>query len=614
MRGARAATGRPAVWWLDMMGRLKPGWTLQQAQAHLAGLSRGIFEATAPPPPAYTAEMANHYRGFTFTAADASRGVSNLRTQYSTHLWLLLGATGLVLLITCANLASLMVARATARQREIAVRLAIGASRQRVVRQMLAESVLIAGAAGLLGVVLANWLSRTLVSLLGTAGSIVLDLTPDWRMVAFMMLVAAVACALFGVGPALRATNNDPARALQGAGRSNTDGRETLGFRRGLVIVQVALSMVLLVSALLFTRSLQNLTSVDLGFRPDVLAAGVDLGRSSIPADRREQAAADILGAIRSVPGIVMASEAFIVPLSGPEWDAPITIRGAAQNGTVYFNSVGTDYFRTLEMPVLGGRAFDARDRQDSPRVAVVSETFVKRFFAGTDPLGQTFHVGPPGGAPQPPIEIVGVVRDARYGDVREDPLPVAHFPIVQEPNVPTLLGVVLRSDLPYGSVTPALTRAITAAAPGAGVSYTPMAQYIEEQLRTDRLMTTLAGLFGMLALIISVVGLYGVMSYMVTRRRVEIGIRMALGAEPGTIVGMMLAESGVLLAVGGAAGIVLAVVACRYAAQLLYGVSAADPASFALAMGALATVGLLASWIPARRAARVAPTAALRD
>ena len=613
LRGQRAASTRPHGWWLDVMGRLKPGTSLEQAQAHLGTLSRSIFEASVPP--GYTPEQAQDFRQFTLTAAAASNGVSVLRTQYATHLWLLLGATGLVLLIACANLASLMVARASARQREIAVRLAIGASRSRVVRQLLAESVLIAAVASVAGLLLANWLSRTLVSLLAGEGtSIALNLEPDWRVVVFLLVVAAVACVLFGVGPALRATRSDPGAQLQGGGRSSTEGRDALGFRRGLVVVQVALSMVLVVAALLFTRSLGNLTSVELGFSPDLIAVNVDLGRSTLPPEARRQAITDLVQRVRNVPGVQNASEVFIVPLSGPEWNGRIQVDGVAQAPTVYFNAVGDEYFRTTGTSVMIGRSFGPGDRAEGPRVAIVSETFARQIFGTREALGRRFAMEVPPGQTAPAFEVVGVAADTKYDDVREEPRAIAYLSMSQEEQASPLVSLVVRTDLPLGSIAQALTHEVTAIAPGAAVSYDPVREYLAALLRTDRLMTTLAGLFGGLALVIAVVGLYGVMSYMVTRRRVEIGIRMALGAQPGRIIRMMLLESGVLVGLGGLTGIVLAGIGTRYAAQLLYGVDPLDAVSFGIAAAALASVGFIASWLPARRASLVAPTVVLRD
>ena len=605
--------GRQDVWWLDIVGRLKPGWTVERANAHLEALSPAFFKATVPP--TYNADAAKGYLTNTFTETAAGTGVSTLRTRYANPLWVLLGATGLVLLITCANLANLMLARASARDREIAVRLAIGASRGRIVRQLLAESLLIAafGAAG--GIVLAQWLSRSLISYLGTRGTaIFVDLTPDWRLFGFIALVAAGACLLFGLSPAIKATRTDPAKTMQAGGRSSTDAHEAMTLRRGLVIVQVALSMVLVVGAVLFGRTLRNLTSIDVGFRTEgVISANIDLRRVNMKPEALAQASQRVVEGIRAVPGVQHASELFLVPLSGPVWNGRIVVGGAPQNDMVNFNQIGADYFRTLEIPLLEGRAFGAEDRPGTPGRAVVNEACARRFFAGRSPVGQSFQMEAQPGSPQPTYQIIGLVQNTKFADLREQFGPLAHLSWTQEIQPPPFFSVLLRSDLPLASLRAPLTQAVLEGAPGASVAYDTVSGYVRDAVVTERVMAALSGFFGVLAMLIASVGLYGVMSYMVTRRSVEIGIRMALGADPASVVRMVLKESGVLLMAGVVMGLGLAAVASRYAATMLFGLNPWDPVSFAVAGGTLAVVSVLAAWIPAHRASRLAPTMALR-
>ncbi|PYR18895.1 MAG: hypothetical protein DMF98_25230, partial [Acidobacteria bacterium] len=606
-RGQQAGTGQRAVWWLDIMGRLKPDWTVERAQAHLAAVSPAVFQATVSP--SYKAEWTKNYTSFTLTARRAPNGVSNLRTAYATQLWALLGVTGLVLLLTCANLANLMLARSSARGHEIAVRLAIGASRGRIVRQMLSESALLAGFGGLGGLLLARWLSQMLVRFLNAGTTrIVMDLAPDWRVFLFIAVSAVLTCVLFGLSPALQATRRDLAITTQPGSRSSVDGQEAVTLRRELVVVQVALSMVLVIGALLFGRTLRNLASVELGFNPNIVVASVDLRRTAVQPGARRQAFADIVTRLQTVPGVRHAAETAIVPLSGADWNGQIGKGGVVQDGDVHFNAVDGNYFRVMETPLLAGRTFDNRDLPEAPRTAIVD---VPR-------------------TPKPTYHIVGLVRDAKFLRVREERtlaavrfsanessamfLPIAYLAVAQElPALPDI-RIVVRSDLPPAAVTPALTRAITEVAPGAAVSYDAVARYIDTLLVPERLMAWLSGFFGVLAMLIGAIGLYGVMSYIVTRRRIEIGVRMALGADPGAVIRMVLAESGTLLAIGIAIGVVLAVVASRYAASLLYGLTPFDPTSFALGIIALGCVGLAAAWLPARRASRLAPTVALRE
>jgi putative ABC transport system permease protein len=613
-RGQFAGIGQPAVWWLDVIGRLKPDWTIDRAAAHLATLSPDIFKSTVSP--RYNPEMAKDYLAFNFTAQSAETGVSNLRTRYATPIWVLLGATGLVLLITCANLANLMLARATTRDREIAVRLAIGASRGRVVRQLLAESLLIAAFGAAAGLVLARWLSQALVMFMSTEGNrLFVDLTPDWRMFAFVSALAVLACLLFGLSPALKATRTDPAKTMQAGGRSSTEGHEAFGLRRGLVVLQIAMSIMLIVGALLFGRSLRNLANVDLGFRPDgIVSVAIDLRRTTVPEAARLQTFEQIAARIRAVPGVRNASEVFVTPLSGGEWNQPILIGGVLQEEFAYFNQVGSEYFRTIETPLLIGRTFDARDRVDAPLTAIVNETFARRYFPNGSPVGQIFQMEGPPGRPQPPYHVVGLAKDSKYSDLRQEFLPIAYLPLSQEAQPAPFVEIVVRSETPVAALTPALTRAIVETVPGASMSYRTISDFMSELMVTERLMATLSGFFGVLAMLIATIGLYGVVSYMVTRRRGEIGIRLALGADPRAVVRMVLAESGWLLAIGLTIGVALSVVAARYAVDLLYGIEPADPTSFAIAIAVLGCVTLLAAWIPARRASRTAPTVALRE
>ena len=612
-RGEASGIGRRDYWFLDMMGRLAPGVTLEQAQAQLAAISPALFQNTLPE--RYNPETASNYLAFKLTAAPAGTGVSGLRSAYATQLWVLLGATGLVLLITCANLANLMLARATAREREIAVRLAIGASRRRLVRQMLSESLLIAVLGAIGGAMLSGWFSQSLVSFISTENSrLFLDLAPDWRVFAFITGVAVVACLLFGLSPALRATHADPGKAMQAGGRSSTDSHERFALRRALVVVQVALSMVLIVGALLFARSLRNLTTMDPGFRTDgVLAVSVDLRRATVPPEARKVTYEQLMDRISAVPGIMHAAQSFIVPMSGSGWNQNIVVDGQPQEGNVDFNRIGPEYFKALGTTLIAGRAFGQEDREGSEPTAIVNETFAQRYFGGGNPVGRTFQLVGNQGEAAPLFRVVGLVRDTKYSDLRADFSPIGYFPAAHEPSAGPYLDLVVRTDMPLASLTPTLTRTIRELAPGATVSYSSMRTYVDNSLITERLMASLSLSLGGLAMLIATLGLYGVMSYMVSRRRVEIGIRMALGAEPRTVVRMVLGESGMLLGLGVVAGIGLAIGASRYAASLLYGLEPWDPISIGLAIVSLGLVSLIAAWIPARRASRLAPTLALR-
>ena len=614
LRGREEGTGKRDVWWLDVMGRLKPEWTIARAGSHLAALSPSVFQSTLPP--AYTFAWQRDYAAFTLTAMDGSGGVSLLPSVAISVLWMLLGATGLVLLLTCANLASLMLARATARGPEIAVRVAIGATRGRLIAQLLTESALIAGLGAMAGFLVARWISGALLAFLNSGSlpvRIVVNLTPDWRVFAVTTFVAVLACLLFGLSPAVRATRRNPAAAMQPKGRSSSEGHEAITLRRGLVVVQLALSIILIVGALLSVRTLGKLNDVDLGFDPAVLVAAINLGRTSVQPAARLQAFEDIVARLHAVPRVRYAAETVIVPLSGADWNGQIVARGEVQNGEVHFNAVGVEYFRVMQIPVVSGRTFERQDRLDALRVAVVNEAFARRYVSSGDPLGQTFQMdGPLARA----YHIVGVVGNTKILQVGEGAfLPIAYLSSAQEMvPTPSTLRVVVRTDAAPPSITPALTGAITDAVPGAAVSYDAVARYLDTLLLPQRLVAWLSGFFGVLALLIASIGLYGMMSYLVTSRRSEIGIRMALGAEPGRILRLVLRESGTLVACGLGSGIVLAAVVSRLAASLLYGLTPLDPVSFALGTGVLAGVALFATWFPAYSASKVAPMVALRE
>ena len=614
IRGAHSGIGKADIWFLDIMGRLKPGWTAERAQAQLVAISPAIFRATVPA--RYNVETAKTYTSFTFTATSAPTGVSGLRTAYQRQLWILLGATGLVLLITCANLANLMLARATAREREIAVRLAIGASRRRIIRQMFSESLLLGGFGALGGALLAQWLSQALVTFLSTdSRRLFVDLNPDWRVFLFIAGIAVTACLLFGLTPALKATGTNPGKTMQAGGRSSSDTHERFALRRALVVVQVALSLVLVVGALLFGRSLRNLTTLDPGFRQDgILAVNVDVRRAGVQQEAWAQRFAEVVERVRAVPGVLSAAEAAIVPMSGSGWNNMIVIGGAKKEGIVNFNRVGVDYFRTMETPVLSGRIFGPEDRRGATETAIVNESFANRYFAGRNPIGESFQIEATPGQPQPLYQIVGLVKDTKYTDLREDFAPIAYLAAAQESEYGPFLDLVLRSDIPPASLQPALTRAVLEVVPNSTVAYETVRTYVRDSLVTERLMAALSGFFGILAMLIATIGLYGVMSYMVSRRKVEIGIRMALGADPRKVVRMVIGESGVLLLLGVLIGSGLAVLSSRWATSLLFNLRPWDPASLAAAVAVLVGVSLLAAWIPARRASRLTPTIALRE
>ena len=613
-RGSQTGFDKPDTWFLAALGRLKPGVELRKAESHLRTISAPIFESTLPT--RYTPADAKSYLAFTLIAIPAGTGVSSLRNMYATPLWVLFGATALVLLVACANLANLMLARATAREREIAVRLAIGASRPRIVRQMLSESLLIAALGTASGLLVASWLSRALVAFLsGGDSQLFVALVLDWRVFAFTAGLAITGCLLFGLTPALRATVTDPGAAIKAGSRGTPDTRERFSVRRVLVVAQVALSLVLVVGAVSFGRSLRNLMTLDPGFRhEDLLIVNMDVRRAGVPVEQRPLLYERIVERLAGLPGVASASQVAILPVGGSVWNHRIVLGGATQQASVNFNSVGRNYFRTMGTPVVGGRDFARDDTRTSPRVAIVNELFGRTFSGGRSPIGRSFQVEAGPGEPQPSYEIVGVVKDSKYRDLRSSIPPQVFLPASQDSEPDPFLQAVVRTAIPASTASADITLALREIHPAILLRFSTVAETIRNSLASERLMATLSGFFGGLAMLIATIGIYGVMSYTVARRRTEIGIRMALGADRATVVRMIVGEAAALLAVGLPLGAGLAVAGGHFAASLLYGLQPWDPTTLLVSITALGLVAILASWVPALRAARLEPTTALRQ
>jgi predicted permease len=602
-------------WWLAVVGRLKPGWTRERASAQLASVSPGIFEATMPEQ--YDAESRKRYAGFKLGALPAATGWSSLREDYSAPLSLLLAISGLVLLIACANLANLMVARSGARQREIAIRLALGASRGRLIRQLLAESLVLASVGAACGAALAQAVTRVLVASLSTGTSpLFVDLHPDWRVLAFTAGLTALTCVLFGLTPAIQATRAEPQEALKTGGRGISGNRARFGVRRALVVSQVSLSLVLLVGALLFVRTFYNLTTLDPGFRQDqILVAEMDLSPLKIAKEARNDYKRRLLERLGPLPGVVSAASARLVPLSGHSWNEEVFVAGApARDHVANFNRVSPGYFRTMQTRFLAGRDFDATDTKGSPAVAIVTEAFTHRFLSGANPIGKTFAEKGDRGSLDQVFQIVGLVRDTKYDDLREQFTPIVYLAEAQDDAPRLSARVIIRSDGPLAAIAPAVKSTVEEMSPQIVLNFRVLKTTLQEGLLRERLMATLSGFFGALAAILAMIGLYGVMSFMVVRRRNEIGVRMALGANRRDILGMVIREAASLVGIGLVAGTLLAVAAATTARSLLFGLQPSDPLTFALAAAGLTIVALSSSLLPARRAASIDPVQALRE
>jgi putative ABC transport system permease protein len=610
-------TGR-LDWWLQIMARLKPGQTIEHANVALRGVQPQIRLATLPP--TYRPSLADYLRE-PLTLVPVSDGASSaVRHRYEQPLTIMMVVVGAVLLIACANIASLLLARAVSRRRELVVRIALGASRLRLMRQLLLESLILAATGAAFGIGLARVAAALLVRQIASPGApVFLDLSLDLRVLGFTTGVAVLTALIFGLAPALGVSKVAPNEVLREQTRSVTGDRRW-SLRNMLVVAQVALSLALVVAAGLFVRTFASLVSQPLGYATSsIVTADINIQRSNVAPAARLDAFSRLRDAVASVPGVTNAAWASIMPLSGSGWNTMIGIAGAPalsdRERLSWVNAVTPGFFATYGITVVAGRDLSNDDRQGTPLVAVVNQAFARKFFEGKNPVGRVFSRDAPTG-PAPTYEIVGFVTDAFYRRVRDGMMPTIYLPLAQQPQTGTslALGVRATSGAREG-LAPAITRALTQADPEASLTLRDLDSFAGSSVTQERLVATLSAFFGALALLLAALGLYGVTSYAVNRRRTEIGVRMALGADPGGVVRLVLGRVAWLVGVGIVAGIALSWWASKFiAASLLYGVTARDLTTFAAAAVALVGIGALAGWLPARRAARIDPTDALRE
>jgi putative ABC transport system permease protein len=617
LNGKNSGLDRRADWWLRVMAREKPGQSREQTDAGLAVLAPQIFGATVPPD--WKPEMQQSFLKRTFVQVPAGTGLSGLRRQYERPLGMLMVIVALVLLIACANIASLFLARAAARQKEIAVRLSLGASRTRLIRQVLTESILLSATGALLGVVFAKWGGALLVRFVSTKQTqVFLDLSMNRRVLGFTIGIAILTGLLFGILPAFRATRVSLTSAIKGVEVQGDAKRSHFHSGRWIVALQVALSLILLVGTGLFVRSFRNLITLDPGFdRQNVLLVTTNIHNANIPPNAHAEFYAQVLASLKAVPGVTFASQDWFALMSGYEWNQEIEVEGqkspAGEEPLVYFNWVTPDYFATLRTPLLAGRVFDGRDTAASPAVVIVNETMARKYFPNKNPIGQYFRIQDSNLASAQPLQIVGLVKDSKYESLREDYLPFGYVPLSQMSQVPETSVFELRTGVTPSALIPAVRDAIGSINKAASLQFTTLSQAVDDTLAQERLLATLSGFFGGLALLLTAIGLYGVMTYVVTQRTHEIGIRMALGAQPVSIMKLVMRDVAALLVVGVGAGVIASVWVARLVEQLLFGLKANDAETLALAAGSLVAIALLASYLPARRAMRVDPIKALR-
>jgi predicted permease len=614
---------RDATSWLNIMARLKPGQTREAATAGLRGVQAQMFAATVPEH--WDTRSLDEYRQQTMTLLPALTGDSTMRELYARPLTTILVVVVLVLLIACANLANLLLARATARRHELSVRTALGASRWRLVRQQLTESAVLAfaGAAG--GIVLASWAGPVIVRQLSTdTRPVFLDLSMDWHVLAFTIGIAIVTALLFGVAPALQASGVAPMDALKARGdRRGPAERRRLGVSGGLVVVQVALSVVLLVAAGLFVRTFTSLATRHLGFERDrVLVVGVNAHSAAIDPSRRVALYEQARVAVRALPGVASAAVSILTPpVDGPMSILPLADVGGHQpegdRPHATMNAVSPDWFATFGTPIVAGRDFSSMDRGGAPRVAIVNTAFVRKFLNEVNPVGQTFTPKLPPPRDGSPIAIVGVAADAVVWSLRYPIEPAIYVPIAQgfvpAPWLAQVQLSVRSTNGPPARLSRSVGAAVGAVNRELALTFQPLADQVDASLTQERIVAQLSGFFGALALLLAGLGLYGVTAYAVSRRRREIGIRMALGAEPAGIIRLVLARVTKLVGVGVVIGAGASLWASRFVASLLYGLEPRDPATLIGAIVVLAAVGGLAAWLPARRASRVDPAIVLR-
>ena len=596
---------------LYLLARLKNGVTSEQASASVNLLFKQFLQEQAGAQPSPERLQAIEQASIELT--HAGRGLSELRREFSLSLRILMTLVAVVLLIACANVANLLLARAAARQKEFAVRLAVGAGRARLIRQLLTESVLLAAIGGIAGVALAWWGSRLLV-LMASASSepLPLDVTPNTRILGFTLLASLLSAVIFGTAPALRAARIEPISTLK-SGKGSVTATSQSRFGKALIVAQVALSLVLLVGAGLFVRTLINLQNMPTGFdEHNVMLFRVDPATTGYKGAQFASLLREIEERVKSLPGVQGASFSFVVFNQG-QWTSRVFNGGPDQpegQRSVRQNVVGPDYFTTIGIPLIAGRGFGVQDTDTSQKVAVISESMAQRFYPNDSPLGRRFGTY---GRESSEFEIIGVVKDARYGTVTEQLRPMAYYPHAQRPQ--PLGNFVVRFSGAPGALIPQVRQAIAEVNRNLPIDEAvSLSEHIGRSLTRPKLVARLASFFAVLALLLACVGLYGVLSYSVTRRTNEIGIRLALGAQGRDVLWLILRETAILVVIGVVIGLFAASYSAQIADRLLFGLRPNDPLILTAASFLLIGVATLAGYLPARRAARVDPMVALRD
>lgn len=620
MRGRESFLDNRSAWWLEIAARLKPGQTVLGATNALRAVQGQVRAATTPE--GWPAAEARRYLREGLSMVPYATGPSELRLLYQRPLFSLMAVAGLVLLLACANLANLLLARADARRHELTMRLTLGASRLRLARQLLTESLLLASLGALLGMAFARWGSEALVRRLPVSGSrVFLDLSLDWRSLSFTVIATIGTALLVGILPAFRVRGADPNEALKQPGSRALAGEGRQAVSGPLVVAQVALSLPLVVAAGLFLRTFSSLVGGKVGFDPArILVVNVDAQRSATPPGQRLALFERVLQAASGVPGVARAAASFFTPMSGQGWqtrlDLPERPDLSWRDRLTWVNAVSPGWFSTYGTRLEAGRDFEAHDSTGAPRVAIVNQAFVRRYLRAAAPLGRSIRqvAGPPG-HPAPPMEIVGVVEDATYGTLREPHPPTIYLPLAQAGlDVPFVSLSIRAARGSRASLAKDVAAAASAEDPNLSLVVRPLAQQIDASLARERILAILSSFFGALAIALAGIGLYGVASYAVNRRRTEIGVRIAIGADTARVMRLVVGRVALLVSLGIVVGGVFSLWASTFLGALLFGVQPHDPLTFAGAALVLAAIAALASWFPARRAARIDPALVLRE
>lgn len=606
---------QPTYWWLQIMGRVKPGVSPAQVQANLEGVFQHAARAGLD---SYLSSLSEKARSTSMNRSrtevprllvdSGSRGTYDPNRNDMRAVAILSAVVALVLLIVCANVANLLLSRATTRQKEISIRLSMGATRGRLVRQLLTESVLLASVSGALGILVGYWGTQLLPGALGQT-------TPlDWHVLSFVFVVTAITGILFGIAPALRASGINVNAALKENSRSVARSRTMLS--KGLLIFQVAISLVLLIGAGLFLRTVQNLRHVDVGFNPQNLVL-FQVNPRMIQYDPKRFASLykEIIDRLLAVPGVRGVTFSHVPLLSGSENSTGIFVQGRAypfgrnRDNNIHRLVVWPNFFETMGIPLLAGRSFNARDNESAPKVAMINEAAARKYFPNENPVGRRFGSSIEQSGE---LETVGVLRDAKYSSVRDPAPPTMYVPYLQSPSINAVFEVRTAGD-PSGAIS-AIREAVRQIQPNLPLmNINTQMERVEQRFAQEKVFAQAYALFGGLALVLASIGLFGLMSYSVARRTNEIGIRMALGAERQDVLGLVMRESMVLVVAGVGVGLAIAVAASRLVASQLFGVAPTDTITMGVAILTMLLVSAIAGYLPAKRAARVDPMTALR-